>query len=86
MLSSSPAENGSAITPSNSTDLAPFAYRALWVGTAGNIAVIFSNDRTNSGAGTAVTITNVQGGTLLPFSVKKVMSTNTTASNIVGVS
>lgn len=85
LSSTSPAHDGAAITPNDSTDLTSSRFRALWVGGAGNIAVIFYNDTTSGGAGTAVTIVGVPAGTLLPFAVKKVMGTNTTASSIVGL-
>lgn len=68
-----------AITKSDDTDLTTSKIRALWVGTGGNVAVIALNDTA------AVTITNVSDGTLLPIMVTKVMATNTTASNIVGL-
>lgn len=85
LSSTSPAYDGAAITPNDSTDLTASRFRALWVGGAGNVAIIFYNDATNSGAGTAVTISGVAAGTLLPFAVRKVMATNTTATGIVGV-
>lgn len=68
-----------AITTSDSTDYSDDPFRAVWVGGAGNIAVIAENDTA------AVTISGVQAGTLLPISVTKIMSTNTTATLIVGV-
>ena len=73
---SGPASAGTAVTPS---DVTAVEFRALWVGTGGNIAVIFQNSLS------AVTILNDANGSLLPFMVKRVMSTNTTASNIVGL-
>jgi hypothetical protein len=72
-----PATGGFAVTPSDSTVLT--AVRALWVGGAGNVAVVFRN------TATAVTLVGVPAGTLLPTSVVKVMSTNTTASSIVAL-
>lgn len=70
----SPARGGQAVTVSDSTTYAPS--RAVWVGGAGNLAVVF-NDQNS-----AVTLTGVAAGTLLPISVTKIMSTNTTATNI----
>lgn len=81
MFSSAPAENGTAVTPSDTTILS--GARALWVGTAGNLSVVFANDKTNGGAGTAVTISNVPVG-LWSFAVKQVRAA-TTASNIVAL-
>ena len=78
-VTSNPATGLELITPSDTTDLAAKRFRSLWVGGAGNIAVIAQNDST------AVTISGVAAGTLLPIAVKKVMSTNTTATLIVGL-
>jgi hypothetical protein len=79
-----PAYNGVSITKSDATDLTASKIRALWIGGAGDVAVIFFNDISNDGAGTAVTIAGVAAGTLLPFAVKKVMAA-TTATSIVGL-
>lgn len=72
-----PAVNAYAITPSDS-DVLTFT-RGLWIGTGGDLAVVMSQDED------AVTFANVPSGVMLPFAVSKVMSTNTTASGIVGV-
>lgn len=69
-----------SITKSDATDLTSNKIRALWVGTGGDVAVIALNDTA------AVTIPNVQSGTVLPIAVVKVMSANTTASGFVGIS
>ena len=75
-----PAHNAAAVTPSDSTAV---AFRSLWVGGNGtgakNVAVMPLN------GDTAVTFVNVADGTLLPIAVRKVMSTNTTHTNIVGM-
>ncbi len=68
-----------SITKSDSTDLTASKIRALWIGGAGDVAVIAFNDSA------AVTISSVPAGTILPISVVKVMSTNTTASSMVGL-
>lgn len=70
-----PATKAATVTKSDSTVLAKT--RAIWVGGAGNLAVLMAGDSS------AVTITGVAAGSLLPISVTKVMSTNTTATNIV---
>ncbi len=70
-----PAYKLTAVTPSNSTELV--GVRALYVGTTGNVAIVACNDTA------AVTLTAVPAGTVLPIFVSKVMSTGTTASNIV---
>lgn len=65
----------SAVTPSNSTELV--GVRALYVGSAGSVAVVACNDTA------AVTLASVPAGTILPIFASKVMATGTTASNIV---
>lgn len=72
---SAPARQAVSVTPSNSTEA---HYRALYIGTTGNLAVI------PAAGGSAVTFTNVPVG-WFPVSVRKVMSTGTTASGIIGV-
>lgn len=74
-----PATKLISITKSDATDLTSSKIRALWVGGAGDVAVIALNDTV------AVTIASVPAGTLLPIAVTKVMSTNTSASSIVGI-
>lgn len=73
----SPADNATAVTPSDSTDLA-FNSRALYVGGAGNLVV------TMAGGGD-VTFTAVPAGSILPIRVSRVKSTNTTATSIVNL-
>lgn len=65
-----------SITPSDSTVITPIP-RALHIGGGGTLAVVCLD-------GTTATFT-VATGTLLPIRVTKVMSTNTTASLIVGI-
>lgn len=67
-----------AIAPNDSTDLAAVT-AALYVGFTGDISLICSSDTT------PVTFFNVPGGSFLPLRVKRVRSTLTTASGIVGV-
>ena len=54
-------------------------YDAIFVGTGGDIALKLKDDTA------AVTFVNIPDGTTLPFSTSYVMSTNTTASDIVGL-
>lgn len=68
---------GVAVTKSDATILP--TTRALWVGGAGDVAVILANDTA------AVTIVGVAAGTLLPVQVTKVMDTNTTATSILAL-
>ena len=80
---SAPAVKARAVTKSDSTVLNA---RALYVGGAGNVAVIPLQDATSvGGAGTAVVFVGVPAGAVLPVSVEKVMSTDTTATSIVAL-
>lgn len=65
-----------AVTPADGTTIP--VTRALYIGTSGNLAVIMAEGTA------AVTFTNVPAG-IFPIQVQKVMSTNTTASNIVAL-
>lgn len=67
-----------AVTKSDSTVFDP-PTRWLWVGGAGDVAVLGNADTV------AVTFTAVAAGTRLDVSVKKVMSTGTSATLIIGV-
>lgn len=78
-----PANHAVSVTPSDSTSLLlngkeQMAPKGLYVGTGGNLAVQFGN-------AASITFSNVLGGTLLPIRPHKVMSTSTTASNIVAL-
>jgi hypothetical protein len=72
------ASSAFTVTPSDSTDLSVIT-SALYVGFTGNVSLICSGDSA------AVTFFNVPGGSFLPLHVKRVRSTGTTASGIVGV-
>ena len=63
-----------AVTPSDSTDIE--VCRGLYIGGAGNAAVIMAN-------GDEVIFTGLQAGVLYPISVTRVKSTGTTATNII---
>ena len=73
----SPAIDGAAVTPNDSTDLTTTP-RALWVGGAGNVSLVTLG-------GTTLTITGIPAGTLLPIRVTRVRSTSTTATAIVAL-
>ena len=62
-----------AVTPSDTTQI--YA-SALFVGGAGNVAVVTEGDDT-------VTFSGVQAGSMLVLRIKQVRSTSTTATNIV---
>jgi hypothetical protein len=74
----SPAENAAAVTPSDSTDLTTSA-RGLYIGGDGNVVVDMV------GTGSTITFTGLTAGTILPVRVKRVRSTNTTATPIVAL-
>ena len=65
------------ITPSDSTDLDDLA-RAIYVGGAGNIAAVQHD-------GTVVNFIGAVAGTVLPIAVRRINSTNTTATNLVAL-
>ena len=71
----SPASRAAAVTPNNTTDLTAVA-RALWIGGAGDVAVI-------TAGGDTVTFVNASG--VLPVRVKRVLATGTSATGIVAV-
>ena len=73
----SPAERAFAITGNDSTDLTIFP-RAIYVGGAGNIKV------TTIG-GDTVTFSGALAGTIIPVRVTRVFSTDTTATNLLGL-
>lgn len=79
MFSTTPdscAKTATAITAADSDLAVPV--RALYIGTGGNLRVTTLNNND-------VTFSNVASGTVLPVSVKRVWTTSTTASNILGL-
>jgi hypothetical protein len=72
------AGSGAAVTPDDGANLAQTS-RAIYVGGAGNLAVILDRDTS------AVTFLAVAAGTLLPIRARRVMSTNTTATSILAL-
>jgi hypothetical protein len=66
-----------SITPSNTVDFT-YATRAIYVGTAGAIAVVTIN-------GEVVIFNAVPAGTIIPIRAKRINSTGTGASNLVGL-
>jgi archaellum component FlaF (FlaF/FlaG flagellin family) len=69
------ATGGSAITPGDTTEV---DFNGVYVGGAGNLAVTLLD-------GSVITLTAVVVGTIYPLRAIKVMSTNTTATNLVGL-
>lgn len=75
----SPATKAAVVTPNDGADLASVS-RAIYIGAGGNLAVMLADDSV------AVTLVGVSAGSVLPLRVKRVMSTGTTATNIVALS
>ena len=65
------------VTPSDTTNFAS-PIRALYVGAGGDLAIVPSGDDSPVILRSAVT------GSFLPISIKRVDSTNTTATDLVG--
>jgi hypothetical protein len=65
-----------AVTPSDATVVNCIGF---YVGVAGDVAVIAQDDTA------AVTLTGCTAGTVYPIACNKIMSTNTTATNIVAI-
>lgn len=72
-----PGENAFAVTPNDSADM-DFVTRAIYVGVAGNVKMTLLG-------GTTVTFVGLVAGGLYPLRVKRIWSTGTTASNLIGV-
>lgn len=70
-----------AITASDSTDLTG-CRGFFYTGTAGDVAV---KTVYGASADTAVTITDCPADTIIPLRVTRIMSTNTTATQIYGL-
>lgn len=71
------ATQGRPVTKSDTTVLP--VTRALYIGGAGDVAVVHAD------GGAAVTYSAMAAGQIYPLQVTKVMSTNTTATNIVAL-
>lgn len=78
-----PAGVAFAITPSDGADLADVT-RGIYVGVAGDVAVSMIDPTTNKLA--SVTFKNANAGMVIPIITKRVLSTGTTATNLVGLS
>lgn len=77
-MNTNPARGAIAVTPSDSTVLASDV-KALFIGGAGNVSVYMR------GSTTSVTFAGCSAGQVLPIQVDRVLSTNTTATNIVAL-
>jgi hypothetical protein len=69
----------SSATAITTSDSATNSYDAIYVGGAGNVAVILAGDTA------AVTFTAPPVGTTLRLKTSKVMATNTTATLLIGL-
>lgn len=74
----SPAARAIAVTPDDATALT-LVTRGIYVGGAGNLAVTMKADDND------VTYVGVAAGSVLPLRVTHVLSTGTTATNIVAL-
>ena len=74
---SSPKGGAFDITPHDTNDLTVGA-TAIFVGGSGNIKV-------DTSLGDTVTFTNLSSGSILPVRVKRVYSTDTTATSLIGL-
>ena len=76
MLSTAPAQRFAEVTPSDTSTLT--GVRGVYVGGTGTLEVVDS-------AGTAATFTAVPAGCMLPISPTKIMSTGTSATQLVAL-
>ncbi len=74
--SSQSAQYAASVTPSDSADLT-YRTRAIYVGGDGSVVA--------SIGGTNVTFVGVVAGTVLPIQADRILSTGTTATNIVAL-
>lgn len=70
-------DGAKAITPNNADTFNRCV--TVYVGVAGNVAVTPCNSQAN------VTVTGLAAGSTIPFRVRAVLSTGTTASALVGI-
>lgn len=73
----SPAVDAFAITASDVTDFANVT-RGIYTGAGGDIAVVFKDD-------TVLTFVGTVAGSILPVRAKRVNSTNTAATGMIGL-
>ena len=74
-----PAYEGFSITPSDdSADDFDIYTRGIYIGVDGDVVVVTSS-------GTALTFKGLLAGTILPVRAKRINSTNTTATDLIGL-
>lgn len=74
-----PITNAFSISPSNTTDL-PVTTRSVYIGSSGDLRVTLKD----MPDGTFVTYKNMIEGLSYPLRIKRVFSSGTTASNLIG--
>jgi hypothetical protein len=74
----SPGYSFSAITPSDSVDEAKGPFKAIYVGVGGDIAIVGLDNA-------AVTFKGAVTGSIIPVIGRRVNSTNTAATDMVGI-
>jgi hypothetical protein len=72
-----PADSAFAVTPNDDDDLSVVT-RGVFIGGAGNLKVTLSS-------GDTVTFTDIAKGFVHPIRAKRIFSTGTTATNILGL-
>lgn len=72
-----PARDAAAVVPNDSADLVQLP-RALFVGTAGNVAVVMAG-------GQSVVFENCAAGVVLPVRAARIRATGTTAGALVAL-
>ena len=73
-----PAQNCFVITPNDAQDLS-YVTKGIYVGEGGNVSILALRGET------PVIFTNVPSGAILDVRAKKILATNTTAANIIGL-
>ncbi len=76
--SMTPSENCFTIVPNDSTEL-PLLTKAIYIGTGGDLRVLTGQIEA------PVTFRNVVSGSVLDVRIRAVLSTGTTASDLVGL-
>ena len=74
-----PLVKGVAVTPSDTDELVSY-FRSIYVGVTGDVKVVLANDA----SGAPVTFKAMPVG-FHPICVKQILSTGTTATNIIGL-
>lgn len=76
-----PVVIAAAVTPDDDTDLS-WPTRGVYIGGAGDLEVHMVGD---DGTPTAVVFSNLVAGQVYPFSVRRILAGNTTATGIVAL-